>query len=115
MTLFAICLNSLLHRLDQQLNGFRIQQKQHKTAVVGYADVTIMVTVPDDISVIRNAIQCYEKATGAVLNISKLQALAVRTWDTKLRVLDTPYKHGTQSYGCWTHHTMMKLTLYAPN
>jgi len=94
MTLFAICLNSLLHRLDQQLNGFRFQQKQHKTAVVGYADdVTIPVTAPEDISVIRNAIQCYEKATGAVLNISKSQALAVQ--------------NGTQSYGCSKHHTLM--------
>jgi len=86
-TLFPLCLNPLLHRLDQQHNGFRIQQRQHKTAVVAYADdVTILVTAPEDISVIRNAIQCNE-ATSAVLN----QALAVGTWDTKLQVLDIRY------------------------
>ena len=54
---------------------------------MGYADdVTIPVTAPEDISVIRNAIQCNE-ATSAVLN----QALAVGTWDTKLQVLDIRY------------------------
>jgi len=92
MTLFGLCLNPLLHHLNQQLNGVQIQQRQQKTAVVAYADdVTILLTAPDNITVIRNAIQCYEKATGAVLNIRKSQALAVGTWDTTLRVLDIPY------------------------
>jgi hypothetical protein len=49
---------------------------------VAYADdITILLAAPGDITVIRNAIQCYEKATGAVLNIRTLRALAVVTWD----------------------------------
>jgi hypothetical protein len=54
-------------------------------------DVTILLTARDDITVIRNAIQCYKKATGAVLNIRKSRALALGTLDTTLRVLDIPY------------------------
>jgi len=34
---------------------------------------------------------CYEKATGAVLNIGKSQALTVGTWDTTRRVFGISY------------------------
>ena len=92
MVLFALCLNPLLHRLDQQLHGMRIQQSQRKTAIVAYADdVTILATSPEDIIAIRDAVHRYEKATGAVLNIQKSQELPVGTWDTNLPVMNIPY------------------------
>jgi hypothetical protein len=59
--------------------------------VVAYADVSILMTTPDDITVGNDAIRCFEKATGAMLNISKSQALAVSTWDTSREVLDIQY------------------------
>jgi len=60
--------------------------------VVAYADdVKILVTSPEDITAIRDATRCYEKATGAVLNVGKSQALAVGIWDTTVRVLDISY------------------------
>ena len=54
MTLFALRLNPLIHRLEQQLNGIRPHWKQRSTAVVAYADdVTILVTAPEEILAIR--------------------------------------------------------------
>ena len=82
----------MIHSLEKHLNGIRVHRQQRKTAVVVYADdVSIFVTAPEEIPAIREAIKCYEKATGAVLNIGKSQALAVGTWDTMKRVLDIPY------------------------
>ena len=67
MLLFA-CVDPLLRILDQKLPGIRIGKQARKTVVVAYADnVTIFVTTPTDIPVIRDAIQCYEKATAARL------------------------------------------------
>jgi len=59
---------------------------------VAYADdVTILATSPEDIIAIRDTVHRYEKATGAVLNIQKSQALPVGTWDTNLPVMNIPY------------------------
>jgi hypothetical protein len=78
MTLFALCLNPLLHRLDQTLNGLSIHQRQRQLAATAYADdITLLITTPEDIDAVKDAIQCYEKATGAILNIRKSQALSV--------------------------------------
>jgi len=60
--------------------------------MVAYADdVTILATSPEDIIAVRDAVQQYEKATGAVLNIHQSQALPVGTWDTKLPVMNISY------------------------
>jgi len=57
--------------------------------VVAYTyDFTILVTAPEDISAIRDAMRCYVKASGAILNVSKSQALEVGVWDSTERVLD---------------------------
>jgi hypothetical protein len=50
MTLFALGLNPLLYRLDQNLRGIFLQQNRRKTPMVAYADdVTILATSPEDI------------------------------------------------------------------
>jgi hypothetical protein len=78
MTLFELCLNTLLHRLDQTLNDLRIHQRQRQSALVAYADdIPLLITTPEDIDAVKNSIQYHEKTTGAILNIRKPQALAV--------------------------------------
>jgi len=67
--------------------------------VVSYADVTLFVTVPLDIRIIREAIQCYERASGACLNTRKSKALAVGAWDNTTEVLDIPYYNEVQILG----------------
>jgi hypothetical protein len=92
MMLFALCINPLIHRLEQQLQGSRVNRRQRKTAVVAYADdTTVLVTESEEITAIWEALRSYEQATGAMLNISKSQALAVGTWDTTGSVLNYPY------------------------
>jgi hypothetical protein len=48
MTLFTLCLNPVIYRLQQQLRGIRVNRRQRKTAVFAYAgDVTILLTAPE--------------------------------------------------------------------
>jgi len=83
MILFVLCLNNLLYYLDERLQGLRTYGTQLKTTVIAYADdVSISVTSQEDVRTVRDAIACYEKPTGATLNVAKSSALAVGTWDT---------------------------------
>jgi hypothetical protein len=92
MLLFALILNPLLCLSKRNLTGIRVGHSTQKTAVVAYADdVTIFVTVPKDINVIRDLQLTDERATGASVNIRKSKAMAVGSWDTSLNVLDIPY------------------------
>ena len=57
MILFALCLNPLILYLDERLQGLRVHWRQKKTTVVAYADeVSILVTLPEDVRVINEAI-----------------------------------------------------------
>jgi hypothetical protein len=40
---------------------------------------------------IREAITCYEKTTGAVLNVAMSRALAMSTWNTSCDIMGMPY------------------------
>jgi len=55
MLLLALCLNPLLRILPV----IRFGRRTHKTALVAYVDdITLFVTAPEDIPIIRKAIQC---------------------------------------------------------
>jgi len=48
---------------------------------LAYADnVMVFVAHPAELATIRQAIQCFEKATGAQLNPSKSKAMALGGW-----------------------------------
>jgi hypothetical protein len=80
--------------------GIRIGHITQKTAVVAYTDdVTIFVTAPQDINIIKDRILTCERATGACLNIRKSKAMAVGSWDTSLNMLDIPYCPGITILG----------------
>jgi hypothetical protein len=90
--LFALCLDPLLCRLEEHLHGDRVRPGQRTTAVEAYADyVTVLATTPEDIEVLRQALCCCERETGAIVNMTKSPALAVGRWDTARVVLDIPY------------------------
>ena len=60
--------------------------------MVAYADkVTIFATSPDNIRTIRDAIRCYEAASGARLNVEKSKAMAIESWDTSTDIMGIPY------------------------
>ena len=83
--LFTLCLIPLLRILD---------------------DVTLFVTAPLDIQIVREAIQCYERALEACLNTRKSKALAVGAWDNTTEVLDIPYYNEVQILGFSTASTV---------
>jgi len=81
-------------------------------AVVTYADdITIFVTAPEEITVIEEALRCYERATGARLNIEKSHTLAVGTWDTTRRVMDIPYNNEIKVLGIHLANTMAQSAM----
>jgi len=91
MLLFTLCVDPLLHILDQKLAGVRIGERARKTVVVAHADdITTFVTTPTDIPIISDAIQCYEKAMGARLNTRKSKTLAVEELHTSTDTLNIP-------------------------
>jgi hypothetical protein len=53
--------------------------------------MSILVTSLEDVRTVRDSIACYEKATGATLNVAKLRALIVGTWDTSCDIMGVPY------------------------
>jgi hypothetical protein len=74
----ALCLNPFLCMLDDNLSGIRLRHHSKKTTVVAYADdVTILVTSPNDIQLIKDAITCCQEASGAQINLGKSKA---RRW-----------------------------------
>ena len=65
MLLFALCVDQLLRILEQKIPAIRVRMRVQMTVVAAYADdVTIFVTTPTDIHIIRETIHCNEKATG---------------------------------------------------
>ena len=87
MILFVLCFNPILCYLDERLQGLRAHRTQRKTTVIAYADdVSILMTSQEDVRTVRDAIACYEKATGATLNIEKSSALE-GTWDTACEIM----------------------------
>jgi hypothetical protein len=88
MILFAVCLDPLLPYLDGRLQGLRVHRSQTKSTVVAYADdIYIMVTSPEDVPKIRQAIICYERATCAALNVATSRTVAASSWNTALEIM----------------------------
>jgi hypothetical protein len=92
MSLFALCINPLLHTLERKLRGIRIGRRGKSTTVIAYADdVTVIVTKPEDTAIIQETLKTYEAASGATVNMQKSRAIVLGTWDTSLPVMDIPY------------------------
>ena len=81
MILYAACLHPFLHSMTDILPALRIGQRMRYIPVLAYADdVTVFVTQPAAFTDIQQAIQRYERATGALLNPRKSKALAIGKW-----------------------------------
>jgi len=90
----AVCLirGPATPHLGPETTGNEDWKASPKAVVVAYADdITIFVTTPTDVPVIRDAIQCYEKATGARLNTRKSKELAVGGWSASTGTLSITY------------------------
>jgi hypothetical protein len=100
MFLYAVCLNPLLHLLDEKLTGIRIGRGSAKTVAVVYEDdVTVFLTTPSDERSLHESLHAYEVATGARLNLHKSRASAVGGWDTSRQILDIRYHNEKKILG----------------
>lgn len=82
MSLYALCLHPLLTLFSKKIAALKIGKKNQRTAAVAYADdITLLITVPNDLLKVRDMINSFEKASGAVININKSKALAIAGWD----------------------------------
>jgi len=92
---FALCLHPLLTLLNEKVARLQIGRNGRRIAAVAYADdVTLFVTSPNDLPIIKDIIHTFEKASGARLNPHKSKALAIAGWDatdTGLGIEFQPY------------------------
>jgi exonuclease III len=87
MQLYALALHPLLTLLNQTVNRLQIGRSGRNSAVVAYADdITLFVTSPNDLPIIWDIIQTFERATGAQLNRQKSKALAIAGWRTNNKI-----------------------------
>jgi len=92
MILYAACLNPLLTTLDTRLEGINITNKRRSTTAIAYADdVTIILRKPEEIAVVTSILNDYMKASGAIINVNKSQALALGTWPKSRPILNIRY------------------------
>ena len=83
MQLYTLCLNPLLHILEEKLAGVAIGRGRSKPVTVAYADdVTVLLTTSADVHKLQDTLHVYEEATGTRINTHKSRALAVGEWDT---------------------------------
>jgi hypothetical protein len=112
MILFAMCIQPLLQMLDRNLSGVQLRRTRHRTAVIAHADdVTVFVTKPEDFRIIQDAVRCFEKASGAHLNITKSKAIAIGGWETSRNDLGVKY-HQTVKILRIHFRSTMERTMY---
>jgi len=87
MVLYALCLQPFLNFLNLKMAGIKIGNKMSPTAVVAYADdVTIFIKHEAELSIVEEAINLFEKASGALLNPQKSKAIATGGWNTTAKI-----------------------------
>jgi hypothetical protein len=76
---------------DENLAAAYSGPHKKRTAVIAYADITIILRSPKDIPIVHEALRCYEDASGAKLNIHKSKAMALGSWDNSHSILGITY------------------------
>jgi len=95
-----MCLNPLIHTLEDVLTGIKIERGRTRIASFAYADdVTVFLTLPADVQNLQEALRTYEEATGAKILMQKSRAVAIGGWDASSMILDIPYNTGIKILG----------------
>ena len=89
MSLFIVCLNSLLSALEKKLTGIWIGQRGTKTTVIAYADdMTIIVSKLEEIRILQETLNTYGEAIGAKINTRKSRVVALGSWNTSIPITE---------------------------
>ena len=93
--------------LGERLNRIQLRRRSKKTTVGAYADdVTIFVSSPADIQLIREALTCYQAASGARLNIENSKVMAIGSWDISTDIMGVQYHTDIKILGVRMHNTV---------
>jgi hypothetical protein len=107
MLAYTMCVNPLLHRLEQCLTGVRIGRGGEPMKLAAYADdITLVITRQEQIEQVQEAIHNYERASGAKVNKAKSKALAVGSWDPHTPMMGIPYSEGVRILGFQMYRTI---------
>ena len=80
------------------------------TSVVAYADdVTIFLTSPTDITNLKEAIHCFEAASGARVNFQNSRAIVFGSWDISPEIMIIPYHDIAKILGLQIKNTVGNL------
>ena len=110
MCLYTLCMHPLIRRLEERLPRLTIGRKPVTTTVVAYADdVTVFVKDSAGFQTVQEALQLYEKASGAKLNLQKSAAMAIAGWAAPTSPLDIPSKDSIDILGI-TYRPTLTLT-----
>jgi hypothetical protein len=89
MILYVLCINPLIHKLEERITGIKLGGKGNGTSTITYADdVTILMTDQNEIQTLQEIITGYEKATGSLINMKKSKTLPIGGWDTTRKIMD---------------------------
>ena len=106
MCLYAMCMQPLIRLLEVSLPGLRIGKTPPHTPVVAYADdITIFVKDPAGFKAIHDALQLYERASGASLNPQKSSVMSVAGWSDPPSPLNIPCHDRVVVLGITFHPT----------
>jgi hypothetical protein len=107
MALFAISIKPFLCMLEEKLIHTRPGNRTHALVIITYADdVTIILRTCKEITYVKKALQIYEAASGAHLNVHKSKAVALGAWDTSVEMMEIPYSRELNILGTRTTITI---------
>ena len=107
MCLYTLCLHPLILRLEASLPSLKIGRHPLATTVVAYADdVTLLVKDPEGLETIKEALQLYERASGAAINTQKSSTMAIAGWAHPPPPLQFPCTNAVVILGVTFHQTI---------
>ena len=107
MALFTMCLQPFHTMLKHRLPGVRIGRGSEPVSVVAYADdVTVFLISVADFPTAQEAIQEFERASGARLNPPKSRALPIGRWSAPDNILGNPCQHHVTILGFYFWGTL---------
>jgi hypothetical protein len=111
--LFTLCLDSLIRTINDNIKACRPARHRHKPVTVAYVDdVTLILRSTQEVHIIQQAINVYERDTGAKINFHKSKALALgRGWNEATPIMGVAYHQDIRILGVTFGRTVNTSTI----
>jgi len=81
-----------------------------KTTTIAYANITIIVTKPEEVDTIKDTLHDYMQATGVHINVNKSHAIALGSWNKLTPTMDINYQDDIILLGFHTAKNIKQYT-----